>query len=130
MPVGDEGMLTIALFATTIIQITSEITITGLRHPTTPPPGTPAVRYYPEQAQLKGLTGTAEVLCKVTLEGVLNSCVAVSEEPKGEGFGERAAFIATHLTLRPDQIDPLRQGSGLVEDPKVSLPVRFVLKDN
>lgn len=62
------------------------------------PVGSDMATYYPDRAQRENVSGKAKFTCTVTVEGRLDDCYIVSEEPPGYGFG--AATLKLTPTFR------------------------------
>jgi len=63
-------------------------------------------RLYPARALERELRGQATVDCSVTLEGRLQACSIVREEPTGRDFGEAAVRLAErHTSAFPEHQD-------------------------
>jgi len=72
---------------------------------------------YPKLALALDIEGRASISCKVTAEGSLANCVAVSESPIGLGFGEAALSLAPTLRMKPKKIDGKSVDGGTVRIP-------------
>ena len=78
---------------------------------------------FPEKAQRDGVeAGSATLLCAVTVEGRMNTCELVDEDPPGEGFGQAALISAGAARLYPATID------GVPQTGQTRLTVRFRLQ--
>jgi TonB family protein len=60
---------------------------------------------WPADALRHGRGGRAVISCDVTESGVLDSCVVVSEDPPGEGFGYAALLLAPRFLMKPATLD-------------------------
>ncbi len=58
------------------------------------------VRYYPELAQAKGLTGSAEIQCRLGKDGTMAACSWISEGPPASGFGESGSKTSCLLKMK------------------------------
>lgn len=61
----------------------------------------PGDRFYPEEAQRKGISGQASILCTVGARGKLSDCEVTSENPAGAGFGYSIRRMAQTMTIAP-----------------------------
>jgi TonB family protein len=67
----------------------------GGSHPTpTASPPADILAYYPPAAKAAGVGGAATLSCGLTEHGGLVGCKLISEDPKGQGFGDAALSIA------------------------------------
>ena len=107
------------------------VTVTGLLHPPTPPPGAPPLRFYPEHAQSLGIAGEAAVRCRIKeADRTLTDCHVVEESPRDEGFGDKAKLMAAHYFVPFRAIDAIKAKGGRPDGSEADLTVHFVLKDN
>lgn len=74
---------------------------------------------YPAAAKQAGVGGAAAIRCRAKADGNLDGCVLLTEEPKGQGFGEAALSLAASYQLAA-QAD----GQSL-EGAVVTIPMRF-----
>jgi TonB family protein len=81
-------------------------------------------QYYPERARKAGITGRAFIVCTVMQRGTVNNCTLVSETPAGFEFGSAALKLSMLFRMKLTSQD----GKSTVGT-KVSIPIRFVLKD-
>lgn len=77
---------------------------------------------YPKLASALDIEGRASISCKVTAEGTLINCNAVSESPAGLGFGEAAKGLAPTFRMKPKKIDGKSVDGG-----SVRIPIHFTL---
>jgi protein TonB len=77
------------------------------------------LRYYPERAQRAGVTGAAELLCKLNPSGSIAGCGVLSETSGGYGFGEAASKLT--CLIKPVS-DETRVGDLIVVPMKFNLP--------
>lgn len=75
---------------------------------------------YPPEALRQGIRGSAIVECQIVSPGVLDRCLAISENPAGHGFGDAAIRVAFEHFVRPDAQG--RYGAGRI----VRVPVDFI----
>ncbi len=80
-------------------------------------------RYYPPGAQSMHREGRAVLRCHVTAQGAVDSCVVVSEDPPGLGFGEAALRMSCLFKFKPKTV------AGQPVDSEATIPIRFGLKD-
>lgn len=80
------------------------------------------MRFYPEAAQKRGVTGSATIACSVTAVGTLTDCVIVSETPPAYGFGAAALRMSVLFRMRL-----LSKTGQRVEGGRVTIPIRFAL---
>jgi TonB family protein len=109
-------------------------TVTGLRHPPTPPPrpaGAPLpVRYYPERAQRLGITGEATIRCQLNADRTLTGCSVIAEDPKDWGFADAAKVIVrAGYRIPVSTMDNLKKAWGQLDSTDVELSLDFILKD-
>lgn len=71
----------------------------------TPPTAIDALKFYPPEAQKKGVSGSAVIECVLQVSGDLRNCQLASETPTGWGFGEAALAAAPFLKARPYSIN-------------------------
>lgn len=81
------------------------------------PTGEDVARHYPELAQMLDLEGRATVSCAVDDLGQLQGCEAISEWPKGLGFGEAAIGMSRLFRMRPMTRDGQAVSGGTVRIP-------------
>lgn len=75
---------------------------------------------YPPKALAKRLAGQALIDCRVTRDGGVADCRAVSESPGGQGFGRAAASLGVRLrTALPDGAE------GFARGVRIRAPVAF-----
>ena len=65
----------------------------------------PLDELYPRAANHEGIRGGAWVRCHLTPEGVLDTCVVLSERPSGWGFGKAATTAAYAMRMKPARVD-------------------------
>lgn len=81
------------------------------------PSGEDLAAYYPELAAMQDLPGRAIISCSVRTDGRLEDCKAVSESPRGAGFGEAAVRMATLFRMKPKTRDGAPVEGGAVRIP-------------
>lgn len=70
------------------------------------PSGEDLMRYYPDAAIDKSVSGTTLLKCQVNLYGRLKNCSVTEESPAGMGFGEAALAMADkEFRMKPGRID-------------------------
>lgn len=74
---------------------------------------------WPKEALRKGVSGQAEIECKVSLEGALFDCTALSESPAGLGFGAAAVALTPQFLMKP----AIRNGQPVVVT--IKMPIMF-----
>lgn len=74
---------------------------------------------FPVAALRVGAKGSAVVNCLVTIQGALDDCVAVEEEPAGLGFGDAGRTLMTQVSMKPARL------RGEPAPSYVSIPVRW-----
>lgn len=79
---------------------------------------------YPGFATMLGLSGTAVLKCRVTLEGRLGHCEVLRSAPEGLGFGRAALNQAARFRLSPRTVD------GEAEKSFVQFTVNFKLDED
>ncbi len=62
--------------------------------------GPKTIRYYPEGAQARGLTGSAEIQCRLGKDGTMTACSWISEDPPASGFGESGSKTSCLLKMK------------------------------
>ncbi|MEO8114916.1 MAG: TonB family protein, partial [Phenylobacterium sp.] len=75
---------------------------------------------YPQQARAAAVGGHVSVNCHFTAAGTLRSCQVLSEDPRGQGFGEAARA----LTKRFRAVATLKNGKP-IEGAVVQIPFTF-----
>jgi TonB family protein len=60
---------------------------------------------YPAEAMRLGRSGRATIGCIVSVEGTLQRCNAVFEDPAGAGFGAAALALAPQFRMKPQTVD-------------------------
>lgn len=60
------------------------------------------------------MTGVAKIQCKVRVDGALDHCVVLGEDPPGWGFGDATLAIAPNFRMRPMTVDGVPVDSGVV----------------
>ena len=78
------------------------------------PSGTDLAGFYPDRALQSNINGDATVQCMVTVEGRLEECLPLSEDPEGEGFGVATVAAAQHFRMTPALADGEPVGGSLV----------------
>lgn len=74
---------------------------------------------YPVAAMRAGRDGSATISCDVTVEGRLDRCRVVAEDPPGMGFGGAALQLAPQLLMTPK----VRGGKPVVG--QATIPINF-----
>ncbi len=77
-------------------------------------------RVYPKVAGRLAIGGRAVLQCRVRLTGAADSCVVVSESPRGFGFGAAAVQMSPSFLFSPE----LRDGVA-VDDGRIRIPISF-----
>ena len=65
------------------------------------PSGEDMANVFPKAAIDKRIGGRALISCKVTVEGFLETCKALSESPEGLGFGQAGLQLAPQFRMSP-----------------------------
>ena len=65
------------------------------------PSATDVALAYPASALRDGVNGTATVACVIALNGLLDDCNIVAENPLGQEFGAAALSIMRHFRYAP-----------------------------
>lgn len=86
------------------------------------PSGSDLADAYPKVAEARSIEGEATISCKVDASGSLRACIAVSESPKGYGFGAAALAMASRFRMSPMLIN-----GQAVDDGKIIIPISFRL---
>lgn len=76
---------------------------------------------WPAEAQRYGRSGSGVVHCKVSPQGALYDCAALSEEPVGSGFGQAAVALTPQFLMSP----AMKDGKAVAYD-GVTIPVKFI----
>jgi hypothetical protein len=112
--------------------------ITGLRRPLAPPPTTGpakpasgALRYYPEHAQMAGVTGDTTLRCRIRAATLtLGDCRVIAETPTGEGFGDKSiALVDFGVRLQPRMLDRLKAAGKTPDGASAEVSFQFRLRD-
>jgi TonB family protein len=90
----------------------------------TQPSGEDMASFYPAVAQFLSVEGRVFISCTVATSGILRTCQAVDEQPKGLGFGEAALGMTGLFRMRPMSID-----GDPVAGATVRIPINFKLPD-
>lgn len=75
---------------------------------------------WPREALRQGRGGKAVVACKVTVQGRLYECRALSEKPEGSGFGMAAVALTAQFVMTP----AIKAGKPVAYD-SVKIPINF-----
>lgn len=75
---------------------------------------------YPPRALLRGLAGSATLLCTVTIDGDVRDCKVVAETPEDSGFGPAALKLSRWFKVRPET-----QDGEAVDGALVRVPLQF-----
>ena len=70
---------------------------------------------YPPAARKAHVPGKTKVECKISPQGEVHDCVVHSEDPPGQGFGEAAIKLLTHIGARPGTRDGVPAESWFIE---------------
>lgn len=76
---------------------------------------------YPARALNQSIRGRATMTCTATAQGALTGCMAMSESPPGQRFGQAAVALASRYRISPRTID------GQPVDSSVSLDLSWTL---
>ncbi len=74
---------------------------------------------WPTKALHKGVSGSAELSCRVNTDGLLQHCAVTSESPQGMGFGAAALLLTPNFEMKPET----RNGQPV--ESIVHIPIRF-----
>jgi protein TonB len=69
----------------------------------------PAGPFFPERAERFGVSGDAQIECKLGANLSLDACVLISESPKQQGFAEAALLMARRRAITYSQSNPAPQ---------------------
>ena len=75
---------------------------------------------YPDRALDRGISGSATLMCAVSVGGVLSGCTVTAETPGGQGFGRAASSLTRFFRMSPGMVD-----GQAVDGVRVSFTVRF-----
>ena len=75
---------------------------------------------YPADAAKAGISGSAQLRCSATADGLLANCAVVSETPSGQGFGAAALSLTGGMELRTTS-----ESGQLIAGKSVLVPVKF-----
>ena len=89
------------------------------------PSGDDMANAYPPAARLAGVAGSAKIQCKVRVDGGLEHCVVLREDPPGWGFGEATLSIAPNFRMTPKIVDGVP-----VEGGEVVIPINWQLDNS
>jgi hypothetical protein len=70
---------------------------------------------YPEGAQRRRVTGSADIVCGVSAEQRLTACEVTSEKPQGMGFGAAASRLYSHFGVDPMAKDGSATAGRLID---------------
>lgn len=79
---------------------------------------------YPRAARTANVNGFAKIQCKVGVDGALNACVTLTEDPPGWGFGDATVSAARFFQMRPETVDGVPTDKG-----KVIIPLNWKMGD-
>ena len=121
----------VALAGAVILRLTPMV-VTGIYPPPAtaapPPDGAASIAYYPEHAQQAHIEGEAVVRCAIAPQGqTLSDCHVMSEDPKGEGFGDKAVMMSGLLKMASPADRAKDNKDGQIVG--YELPFEFRLKD-
>lgn len=85
------------------------------------PDGDALTRYYPEGAMGRDLNGLVVLRCRIGVDGGLEACKVVREEPDDEGFGAAALALAWSFKAKV----PTAGGDPVGRE--IDLPIRFTM---
>lgn len=74
---------------------------------------------WPQAAVRKGVDGRVMVRCVVTVEGLLNRCEVLSEDPPGLGYGAAALQLTPQFQMKPQLVN------GAPVESTVVVPINF-----
>ena len=85
------------------------------------PPDREAIsRAYPSEALRAKLNGYASIQCTVPIDGSLQNCRVLEEDPVGYGFGSAALAIAPQFAMKPKTVN------GQPVPSQVLVPIQFL----
>ena len=81
------------------------------------PTGDTLAGLYPAAAQYPPRPGRVLMRCQVKIDGTLQYCIIVAEDPPGLGFGAASLQAARYFRMRPPTIDGKPFGGAIVTIP-------------
>jgi TonB family protein len=82
-----------------------------------PPTGDDMAHAYPPAAVAARVSGKVNVRCKVRIDGGVDRCAVVLEDPPAWGFGEATLKVMPELRMRPKTVDGVPVDGGEVVIP-------------
>lgn len=80
-------------------------------HPISLPSREDILSAEPASTVSQNITGMVLVGCSVAVDGSVNSCRIVSEDPKGYGLGQAALSLSSKIRATPETVDGVPQTS-------------------
>ena len=81
------------------------------------PSGADLARFYPREAARNRISGSAVLQCRVAVNGQVEDCIVLSEEPEGMGFGAATVAISSRFRMTPMDVQGVPYGETLIRLP-------------
>ena len=81
------------------------------------PSGSDLARLYPREAARNRISGSAVLECRVAVNGQVEDCIVLSEEPDGMGFGAATVALSSRFRMTPMDVQGVPYGESLIRLP-------------